>query len=474
MTSQPSPSTPSPVPPTAPQSPAGQEDPFTKIRALGIVRPDEGRWAAGVAAGLAHRWGVDPILVRGGFVALSLFFGVGLFVYGLGWLLLPHPDGRIHAQEVTHGTVTAGFVGSVLAILAGLPFGNGWSSHGPGWSFGPGIATLAVVAVVAWWLYRRRGGFTGSGTPGAGGTPTSTSSTTSSTTTSGATPAATSPGSGTAAYEPPGASTMSGSEPGAFTTPAAAVTVAPPPVRLERQRPANAPWRPLTLATLGLALLVGTATYYLADDNWAVTGAAALGVVGLGLVLSGLAGRRGGLLLPVAIVLALTALNTDAVPGHGATAGDSSWTPTTATEAIAGFSKGAGTTLIDLTSASVTAAATSVSPVTVPINQGVGTLTVIVPTGIAARVTVNSGAGTIDDQINTQQREGVGNQLAIRSGSGSPVLLVTVQLGAGEVVVRQAAPTASPSAASPSAASPSASTASSLPVTVPSASRSPR
>ncbi|MFZ0160112.1 MAG: PspC domain-containing protein, partial [Kineosporiaceae bacterium] len=202
MTSQPppstppSPSTPSSMQPPAPPRPPGGPDVFTRIRALGIVRPDEGRWAAGVAAGLARRWGVDPLLVRGAFVALSLF-GVGLFLYGAGWLLLPHPDGRIHAQEVTHGTVTAGFVGSVVAILAGMPFGGNWSGDGPGfgWSFGPGVFTLAIVGAVAWWLFHRRerpvsstaapasssSTFAGSGTGSSGG----------------------STGSASAAYEPP-------------------------------------------------------------------------------------------------------------------------------------------------------------------------------------------------------------------------------------------------------------------------------
>jgi phage shock protein PspC (stress-responsive transcriptional regulator) len=93
---------------------------FDGVRRLGVVRPDHGRWAAGVAAGIAQRLGVAPVVVRIAFVVLTLFGGLGIALYGLGWLFLPHPDGRIHAQQVLNGTVTAGFVGALLMTLAAL------------------------------------------------------------------------------------------------------------------------------------------------------------------------------------------------------------------------------------------------------------------------------------------------------------------------------------------------------------------
>jgi phage shock protein PspC (stress-responsive transcriptional regulator) len=93
---------------------------FEAVRRLGVVRPDDGRYVAGVAAGIARRLNVDPVAIRIGFTVLSVLSGIGLALYGLCWLLLPHPDGRIHAQEVLSGTVTAGFVGALLASLSGL------------------------------------------------------------------------------------------------------------------------------------------------------------------------------------------------------------------------------------------------------------------------------------------------------------------------------------------------------------------
>lgn len=116
---------------------------FDAVRGLGVIRPDDGRVAAGVAAGLARRWNVDPVAVRVGFVLLALLGGLGVTLYGLGWLLLPQPDGRIHAQQVLTGTVTAGLVGAVATILLSGP-----QAHGP-------LLFLAVIGLIAWRLTAR-------------------------------------------------------------------------------------------------------------------------------------------------------------------------------------------------------------------------------------------------------------------------------------------------------------------------------
>src|SRR5919202_6950778 len=171
MTAQP------PPPQAPPPGGPGVASFFDRIRSYGAVRPDEGRWFAGVAAALARRWGIDPLLVRGGFVLLALIGGIGFFLYGLGWLFLPHPDGRIHAQEVLRGVVTPGFVGAVLLVLLNLG-GSGWSRGG--WfgphPFGGGILLVALVALGVWWFASGRhrrwpGGPGGPGGPRGWGGP---------------------------------------------------------------------------------------------------------------------------------------------------------------------------------------------------------------------------------------------------------------------------------------------------------------
>jgi phage shock protein PspC (stress-responsive transcriptional regulator) len=150
-----------PVPPIGgsdrPWTPRGAAF-FDGIRRLGVVRPDEGRWAAGVCAGLARRWGTSPGLVRLLFVVAALISGLGLVGYGLLWLFLPHPDGRIHAQQVLHGVVTGGFVGGVIAILLNRPFDGPWNAGVHMMHHGPRLLPVVLIGLLVWWLVRRARG----------------------------------------------------------------------------------------------------------------------------------------------------------------------------------------------------------------------------------------------------------------------------------------------------------------------------
>jgi len=47
--------------------------------------------AGGVCGGLAEHTGVDAVLWRGGFAALTLLGGSGVLLYLLLWVLLPPP-----------------------------------------------------------------------------------------------------------------------------------------------------------------------------------------------------------------------------------------------------------------------------------------------------------------------------------------------------------------------------------------------
>lgn len=54
-----------------------------------LVRSRTERRIAGVAGGLGKALGIDPVFVRLGFVALTLFSGIGILLYGALWLVLP-------------------------------------------------------------------------------------------------------------------------------------------------------------------------------------------------------------------------------------------------------------------------------------------------------------------------------------------------------------------------------------------------
>jgi phage shock protein C len=68
-----------------------------------LLRPRKGRLVAGVCVGLADYFGVDVNLVRLGFGIFTVFWGLGLLIYGLAWLVLPEE----------------GEPGSILESLAG-------------------------------------------------------------------------------------------------------------------------------------------------------------------------------------------------------------------------------------------------------------------------------------------------------------------------------------------------------------------
>lgn len=54
-----------------------------------LMRLEEGRMIAGVCAGLAQYFGVDPTLVRIIFVILALFGLGGVVLYLILWLVMP-------------------------------------------------------------------------------------------------------------------------------------------------------------------------------------------------------------------------------------------------------------------------------------------------------------------------------------------------------------------------------------------------
>ena len=59
-----------------------------------LNRAREGRVVAGVCAGLAAYFGVDPTLVRLAFVLVTLFGGLGVLFYLCAWIVIPEEGGN--------------------------------------------------------------------------------------------------------------------------------------------------------------------------------------------------------------------------------------------------------------------------------------------------------------------------------------------------------------------------------------------
>src|SRR5271166_3150716 len=68
-----------------------------------LYRIQDGRVVAGVCAGLAAYFGVDPTLVRLAFALLTVFGGVGILLYLGAWLVMPDEvDGTSIAESVVN------------------------------------------------------------------------------------------------------------------------------------------------------------------------------------------------------------------------------------------------------------------------------------------------------------------------------------------------------------------------------------
>ena len=66
-----------------------------------LYRIRDGRMVAGVCAGLAAYFGIDPTLVRLGFVVLTVFGGFGVLLYVGAWLVIPdETDGTSIAESL--------------------------------------------------------------------------------------------------------------------------------------------------------------------------------------------------------------------------------------------------------------------------------------------------------------------------------------------------------------------------------------
>ena len=155
-----------PTPPTPPPAaPLAGNRFFAWMRSLGITR--EPGWIGGVAAGVAARLGVDPLLVRGIAVVVAVLGGPALLLYAAGWLLLPDQNDKIHLEEVFRGRLDSPIAGiGALILLSMLPVTQGfwfagnafWGEPFWGESFGRALWTLALLGGIVWfvvWVARR-------------------------------------------------------------------------------------------------------------------------------------------------------------------------------------------------------------------------------------------------------------------------------------------------------------------------------
>lgn len=396
-----------PEQPEQPQQPAEQTPPpefmatppeaetarfFQWLRHLGVQRGPN-RWMGGVCSGLATKWGIDPVIVRGLAVVLTLFFGVGLLAYGVAWALLPEPDGRIHVEEVGRGHWTTGMTGaSILSFLGLLGPGQGflWGGRGD-WTPWPLFWIAGVGGIIYWAMNRHKNkGEHPAQEPGKGQYPQQQFS----------------------GYEylpqqyPAQAKTgapqfQTGASDGPFIPQQPFMPTPPRQAKAVKTTPRLS--APAILLALGLAVIVG-ATVLILNAAGAfdlhgyqvatAAGAAAI-TAGVAIVIAGFKGRAAGGVGAFAIVSLVLAglLSLPAHNGEMTALTNVTWAPSSVSAAQAGRTFAFGDATLDLTK--LENAGSFTSEVVIPLDIAASQVVIKVPANIPVRINSDLAAASL-------------------------------------------------------------------------------
>ncbi|MEU8921749.1 PspC domain-containing protein [Kitasatospora sp. NPDC048545] len=127
-----------------------------------LTRAEHHRVVAGVCGGLGRHLDIDPVVFRVVVVVLCLSGGLGLFLYGLAWLIVPTDEeskgrgGRTELQRVLTGRVDGQSVGAVLLTVIGT--GVFFSSMGDGDQMFPLLLLAGLVFLAVRYDPERRRG----------------------------------------------------------------------------------------------------------------------------------------------------------------------------------------------------------------------------------------------------------------------------------------------------------------------------
>ena len=102
--------------------PADRPPDGTGTGPLPLRRSTSDKVVAGVAGGLGHYLGVDPVIIRIAVVVLALTGGAGVLLYLIGWIAIPEeqpgeiPPGTVRTERSSGAVV----LGGVLIIVGAL------------------------------------------------------------------------------------------------------------------------------------------------------------------------------------------------------------------------------------------------------------------------------------------------------------------------------------------------------------------
>lgn len=412
----------------------GTDSFFDTLRRIDLRRTEDG-WIGGVAAGIARRLGLDPLVVRAGFVLLGLVFGFGLLLYLVGWLLIPDTRHQTHLERGMRqgdGSSILLLVVTALVAISSLPWwggGGGWFGGWGGWWFGS-LLVLSLVVWGAWTLWERRDGAGTSPTAMTGGAAT------------GPTPPPPYAGSGET-YPVAGPGAGQTAPPPGSSAPFTAGPSAPPPPPPAPPRPRRRSGGPMAgLIATGLALVSYGSLHWAADtydwpgNHYVVAVAGTLAVLGTFVLVLGLVGRKGGFpgfLAALALVATVVTAPLPANLNLSGGVGDRDWTPASVSD-LEPFRLGIGEATLDLRGLDPD----ELNGQEVVASVGIGQLVVIIPEDITVHLRANSAVGGVEidaEELGIPRRPvsglGVGENRVI--GSGEPDLVLVLDVGLGDV-----------------------------------------
>ncbi|HEX2131503.1 MAG TPA: PspC domain-containing protein [Actinophytocola sp.] len=400
-------------------------------------RPRRGRKIAGVAAGIANRYRIDPTLVRVALVVAAVYGGAGFVVYLLGWLFLPEQDDEVSPFESMIGrgrsSTSTGF--TLLLCLAFFPTFS-WFFNG----FAPGYLSLLAVAGLLYVLHRKRGHLRPEEpaaaempvpemptmpVPPAPPTPPTPPASRAEERVEPEVERAPEPAERTSppAWDPLGAA------PFAWDLPDPSPPLEPdddpePPVRGRKSR--------VGLLTVGVALIAAAGMGMAGVDPMHIVGVA-LAVLGLGMVFgSFVRGGRGliGLAVPLSVIgIGLTTIAPQDWNGFG----DIDARPTSVTQVASEYSRSVGSIQLDLTDLPESGV------VDTRVDLGVGDVRVLLPSTADVELTCSTDLGSTDCLDQTWDEVNGGESHRIEDdgtdGPGGLTVYLDVEVGTGSLEV---------------------------------------
>ena len=421
------------TPPPGP--PAGRPGPRRLRR-----RPDDGH-VAGVCAGVAEYFNVDPVIVRIAAVVL-LFSGPGAFAYVLAWIFVPAAPGPVPygtpqapIDRKDRGTQIFGIV--LLALAISLIWGDWWSPARQ-WLF-----PLGLMGIGAWLLLRRDKDddappSSPAAPPPASAPPAGTWAGGAASTEVTSTPVHPEPGDDTTALLDPAAddgpetASGEGGDGSDDAPPTAPWDVPPPPVTPEPPPASTRHRRMLGPITFG-ALLIWSGLAFLTDVSLKTGLAGALVILGIGFCLGTFVGGSRALILPAIVVgAALVVTAAVDIPLSGPI-GDQTWRPWSLAEVADDYEVSVGEGTLDLTAIDIPRG----DRLDIEASVGVGHLIVLIPTGMTAEITSDVGAG--EAMVFDQQHDGVGvtTDRRLEGTADSGTLHLDLQVGMGKIEVHE-------------------------------------